>query len=256
MDLGNKTLNGILQAIADENNLVGYNTYRNRKGRILVKITYEEPSECDTKEDSNSEFDSHRISFKRMSDTQSKRNYQRAKKFRDQNETVNSIETPRNSEEIDLSASTPIDLETSTCVEDSCLSESPVTRVTSDHDQSREEPFHDVPESVSSVTPDSVGSSPQEVKSEPKIWKPPPRSKFKSKVYDSEKFDCPWEAAKEPCDNINCSFGPTPDKIDHSVIGIDNIIKKCPHCDLIVCMLCRKYRGRHKKYFIRQPPWD
>ena len=44
MDLGNKTLNGILLAIAAENDLVGYNTYRNRKGRIIVKISYEEPS--------------------------------------------------------------------------------------------------------------------------------------------------------------------------------------------------------------------
>ena len=36
MDLGNKTLNGILKTIADENDLVGYNTYRNKRGRIVV----------------------------------------------------------------------------------------------------------------------------------------------------------------------------------------------------------------------------
>ena len=60
------------------------------------------------------------------------------------------------------------------------------------------------------------------------------KSKYKSKVYYSDRFDSPWDAAKEPCDNVNCSFGPTPDKIDHSVIAIDNIIKKYPHDDLIV----------------------
>ena len=92
------------------------------------------------------------------------------------------------------------------------------------------------------------------LKSDLKIWKPPPTTKFKSKIYDSEKFDCPWKAAKEPCDNKNCSFGPTPDNIDRSSIG--SYIKKCPHCDLIICMLCIKYRGRHKKYFAKPPPWD
>ena len=47
MDLGNRTLNGILEIIAAENDLVGYNTYRNRKGHIVVKISFEEPSESD-----------------------------------------------------------------------------------------------------------------------------------------------------------------------------------------------------------------
>ena len=263
MDLGNKTLNGILEAIAAENDLVGYNTYRNRKGRIIVKISYEEPSESDQIEDSNSEFDSQRISFRKLSKTQSKRNFHRAKKFRDQNSTVpnieNSIEIPRNA---DSSTSTPNVLEVSQCANDPCLPESQATHVISDHDHSCEaEQFHDVPDSISSVTPDvqypseSDGSNSSGQKAD--IWKPPPYTPFKSKVYDSDKFKTPWDAAKEPCDSKNCSFGPTPDKIDQSVVDApDNIIRKCPHCELIVCQLCRKYRGRHRKFFITPPPWD
>ena len=255
MDLGNRTLNGILEIIAAENDLVGYNTYRNRKGHIVVKISFEEPSESDQIEDNNSEFDSKRVSFRKMSKAQSKRNFNRAKKFRDQNSNIeNQIEIARNS---DSSAPTPDVLDVSQCVEDPCLPESPVIHVPLDHNHSCEaEQFHDVLDSMPSVTPDR--SNPCELKEETEIRKPfvYSKSKYKSKVYDSDRFDSPWDAAKEPCDNINCSFGPTPDKIDHSVIGIDNIIKKCPHCDLIVCQLCRKYRGQHKKYFVKPPPWD
>ena len=94
MDLGNKTLNGILKTIADENDLVGYNTYRNKRGRIVVKISYEEPSELDKKVDTNSEFNSNQNSFKKLSKNQSKRNFHRARNFRCQSE--NSIEMPRN----------------------------------------------------------------------------------------------------------------------------------------------------------------
>ena len=58
MDLGNRTLNGIMETIAAENDLIGYNTYRNRKGHIVVKISYVEPTESEMKVDHNSEFDS------------------------------------------------------------------------------------------------------------------------------------------------------------------------------------------------------
>ena len=267
MDLGNKTLNGILQAIADENVLVGYNTYRNRKGRIIVKISYDEPSICDQNEGSSDQFDKHRISVKKLSETQSKRNFHRAKKFRepskDINLTKNSIEMPRNSEKIVCSTPVPNVLETSQCIEDGCLLESPITHVSSDHDQSCEEPFHDVCDSMSDVTPDVFGSASNEINYEPKVLKPPQQSKIISRVYDNGKFNSPQEAAKEPCDKKNCSFGPTPDKVDPSVVWSQDsrfdhefIIKKCPHCELQVCMLCMKYRGRHRKYFIKPPPWD
>ena len=82
MDAGDRTLNGILKSIAAENDLVGYNTYRNRQGRIIVKISYQEPSEkCDQQEKSNDGFDKSRISFKKMSETQLKRQYHRTRNF-------------------------------------------------------------------------------------------------------------------------------------------------------------------------------
>ena len=119
-----------------------------------------------------SEFDSQLVSLKKMPGTQSKRNYHRTKKFRDQNSTEISIEIPRTSEENKLKASTPICLGASKCIDDSCLLESPVIHLNSDHDQSCEEPFHDIPDSVIFVRPDSVGSVLQEVKSKPKVRKP------------------------------------------------------------------------------------
>ena len=61
------------------------------------------------------------------------------------------------------------------------------------------------------------------------------------------------KSAKEPCDDINCFYGPSPESIDASVIGIDNNIKRCPYCEVPVCRVCRKYRGRHKEHF-RNPP--
>ena len=269
MDLGNRTLNGILQTISAENDLVGYNTYRNRKGRIVVKISFEEPSTFDQKEGSQVGFDTNRISFKKMSETQCRRNFNRTKKFRkDQSSATDSIEAPRNSDEIIHSTPVPNVLEASQCISDPCLPESPVTHVTSDPDLSCEEPFHDVCDSLISDTPEKPGSintheisvDPIKIAIEPKIPKAHPR---KSRVYDSDKFDSPQEAADEPCDKKNCSFGPTPDQVDPSVVWSEHdkdkheyIIKKCPHCDLQVCMLCMKYRGRHKKYFVKPPPWD
>ena len=272
MDLGNKTLTGILRTIAAENVLVGYNTYRNRKGRIIVKISYEEPLSSDHKEDSISQdgFDRNRVSFRRMSDTQCKRNYNRARKFdksrKEQNLTSEFIETARNSEEIIHSTPVPVVLDSSQCVPDQCLLESSATHVTTDHSQSRVEPFLDNCDSSISDTPERIGSNTCEIPDsveitiEPKISKSSP---YKSRVYDSERFDSPLEAAKEPCDKKNCSFGPTPDKVDPAAVWSDNdknkhdyIIKKCPHCHLQVCMLCMKCRGRHKKYFVKPPPWD
>ena len=265
MDLGNKTLNGILKTIADENDLVGYNTYRNKRGRIVVKISYEEPSELDKKVDTNSEFNSNQNSFKKLSKNQSKRNFHRARNFRCQDtpesQNENSIEMPRNSEENNLSESTLNVLEVSHCIEDPCLSENPATRKpppNSEHDLSCDEPFHDVSESPNCVTPELIGSnsSSLEPKAEKPPYKPLPLPERKP-IYDKEKYESPWEHAQHPCDNTNCSFGPTPDAIDYSVVGIsDPILRKCPHCDLIVCILCRKYRKIHRKYFIKPPPWD
>ena len=171
MDLGNKTLNGILEVIAAENDLVGYSTYRNRKGHIVVKISYEEPSESDKFEDNNSEYDSERVSFRKMSKAQSRRNFIRAKKFRDQNSSSEKqIEIARSS---DLSTTAPDVLDVSQCVEDPCLPESPVTHVTPDQNHSCEaEQFHDVPDSMPPSTPDLVGSKPCELKEETEIRKP------------------------------------------------------------------------------------
>ena len=269
MDLGNKTLNGILQAIADENNLVGYNTYRNKRGRIVVKISYEEPAESDQNLDNNSEFDSNRVSLKRMSVNQSKRNFHRAKRFRHPtgfNHQNASVEVPRNSEENSFSASTPNVLDVSTCIQDPDprLPESPVSHeINSDLDQSCEEPFHDVPDSPTCVTPDLAGSNSEKqqhdssnhipyflLEKENFVYNP------LCHTYDKKKYKTPWEHADQPCDNQNCSFGPTPDKIDYSVVDTNHVIKKCPHCDLVVCVLCRKYRGIHRQYFINPPPWD
>ena len=272
MDAGDRTLNGILKSIAAENDLVGYNTYRNRQGRIIVKISYQEPSEkCDQQEKSNDGFDKSRISFKKMSETQLKRQYHRTRNFTKKEKDT--IEAPRKSDEINQSTPVPFVLDTSQCVSEDCLpeSESPVTHANSDHDQSCEEPFHDVCDSFISEPPEKIGSishlDPQvansvEIKLEPKISQP---HKKKSRIYDSDKFDSIQDALKvSNCDKKNCSFGPDPDNVDPSVVWTkDNpredqewIIKKCPHCNLQICLLCMKYRGRHKKYFINPPPWN
>ena len=256
MDLGNKTLNGILQAIADENNLVGYNTYRNKRGRIVVKISYEEPAEMDQNLDNNSEFDSNRISLKKMSVKQSKRNFHRARRFRHPtgvNNQDTSLELPRKEEENVFSASTPNSLEVSQCIQDPtpCLPQSPVNHEeNSDQDQSCEEQFHDIPDSPNCVSPDLAISNPVKQRQTSSSFDP------LCDTYDKGKYKTPWEHADQPCDNKNCSFGPTPDKIDYSVVGINHVIKKCPHCDLVVCVLCRKYRGIHSHYFKNPPPGD
>ena len=282
MDAGDKTLNGILNSISAENDLVGYNTYRNRKGRIIVKISYEEPEEsepsessevCDQQEESHDGFDKSRISFRKMSETQCKRQYYRTRNYPPKNQKLakDIIEAPRKSEEIIHSTPVPFVLDTSQCIPEECLPESPVTHAVSDHDQSCEESFHDVCDSlVIPESPEKIGSvshldpqvpDPVEIKMKPKISRP----KFKSRVYDSDKFDSVHDALKEPnCDKKNCSFGPDPDNVDPSVVWTKDdkredqewIIKKCPHCNLQVCMLCMKYKGRHKKYFTDPPPWD
>ena len=148
-----------------------------------------------------------------MSETQCKRNFNRTRKFnkpvKDQSSAKDCTEAPRHSEEIIHSTPVPNVLEASQCIYDPCLPETPITHVSADHDESCEEPFHDVYDSLIVDTPDKPGSNTPEIPDSIRITKEPKMSKshsFKSRVYDNEMFDSPQKAAKEPCDKKNCSL--------------------------------------------------
>ena len=81
MDLRNSTLHRLLESLEENNECLGWNMYRNKRGKIIVKISYDE----ETKLDLNSECDlSHQnVSFRRKTNKEIKRNHQRAQNFRE-----------------------------------------------------------------------------------------------------------------------------------------------------------------------------
>ena len=92
----------------------------------MLKVEFEEYSESD--KDLNSDFNPQNVSYKKLSENQSKRNYHRAKRFREEKD--NSIEHPRNFE---IRHSTPVRdiLDPSDCINDSpahCFDEKSVSR--------------------------------------------------------------------------------------------------------------------------------
>merc|ERR1712004_626917 len=188
-----------------------------------------------------------------------KRNFHRAKRFRE-----NSIEQPRNHSETEHSTSAPNIMESTACFDDPSENSMSHDKILPSAEEMCEEAFPDatnqqqcVKEQPSDLDPcDALpaclyGTFRQNVE-------PIPSSKPKNspKLKKSDRKPRPSDkakSAKEPCDDINCFYGPSPESIDASVIGIDNNIKRCPYCEVPVCRVCRKYRGRHKEHF-RNPP--
>ena len=115
MDLGDDILNGVVAAIASKCRAIGWNTCKLKSGKILLKVWYDGDKEksgitqCD-QDNSNSEFNPNHVSFRKMSEKQCKRNFHRAKRFRE-----NSIEQPRSDSEIEHSTSTPNVIESTAC---------------------------------------------------------------------------------------------------------------------------------------------
>ena len=113
---------GILKTLAENNDVVWWNTFRKNNGRIMLKIEFSDCLDIENNQDSKSKFDPRFISYKKMSQNQNKRNYLRAKQFRDQKD--DSIEQPRtNPTEILHSAPVQIDLDLSPVLAESNVSE-------------------------------------------------------------------------------------------------------------------------------------
>ena len=148
MEFGDKNLSGIVKTLAENNVVVWWNTFRKKNGRIMLKVEFEEYSESD--KDLNSDFNPQNVSYKKLSENQSKRNYHRAKRFREEKD--NSIEHPRNFE---IRHSTPVRdiLDPSDCINDSpahCFDEKSV---------SREHPIAYTPEPLSRDKVQSCGDN-------------------------------------------------------------------------------------------------
>ena len=113
---------GILKTLAENNDVVWWNTFKKNNGRIMLKIEFSDCLDIENNQDSKSKFDPRFTSYKKMSQNQNKRNYLRAKQFRDQNK--DSIEQPRtNQTKILHSAPVQIDLDLSPVVAESSVSE-------------------------------------------------------------------------------------------------------------------------------------
>ena len=267
MDLGDDILNGIVAAIASKSQVKGWNTCRLKNGQILIKIRYDGDKKisgnnlCD-QDPQNSEFNPQQISYKKLSENQCKRQFHRAKRFRE-----SPIEKPRCNFDTEHSAATPIVYETPLGLDQSaCEPECPensVSHVESSKSSSLAEPadeaicvdeFHDAEDQShmqitedrhNEMTETSADSDPNDSKYREMF------RQFNSMVSKQQ----PQFSAEEfyKCSDKNCSYGPSPESIDSSVIGIDNNILRCPKCDVPVCLKCRKYRRRHKNHFTDPP---
>ena len=101
MDFGDRNLSGIVETLAKNNQVVWWNTFKKKNGRIMLKVEFADTFRSD--QDLSSDFNPQQVSYKRLSENQSKRNYHRAKRHREKSDT--SIEHPRNN---GISHSTPV----------------------------------------------------------------------------------------------------------------------------------------------------
>ena len=122
MDLKDKNLMGILKTLAENNDVVWWNTFKKNNGRIMLKVEFSGCLDIENNQDLTNKFDPRFTSYKKMSQNQNKRNYLRAKQFRDQKE--DSIEQPRtNSTEIFHGTPVQIGLDLSPVLAESNVSE-------------------------------------------------------------------------------------------------------------------------------------
>ena len=93
MDLRRGTLYRLLESLDENNEQLGWHMYRNKRGRIIVKIVYDEETNLDLNCET-SEHSHQTVSFRRKSTKEIQRNYQRAQNFRD---NIQPAKRPRNS---------------------------------------------------------------------------------------------------------------------------------------------------------------
>ena len=235
MDLKDVNLNGILQTLAANNKVHWWNTFKKRNGRIMLKIEFDVQTNLDANMDCLSDFNQQSVSFKRLSETQRRRNFNRAQEFRRNQE--DSIELPRNK----IDHSTPVRVpDSSICVSDPCLSEKSTTRDLSELHASYEEPYHDAHDSVISVTHEEPASSPAhpQQQKEATVEKDRRKSDTKPKPKSNNLYQF--------CKRRDCSFGIDPPNafnypIDNS-LNPDLPVTLCVKCaDFRMCANCLQY---------------
>ena len=81
MDLRHSTLYRLLESLDENNDRLGWNMYLNKRGRIIVKICYEENTRFDSSEAFDLQYGF--LSYRRKNNTELNRNHLRAKNFRE-----------------------------------------------------------------------------------------------------------------------------------------------------------------------------
>ena len=124
MDLRHGTLYRLLESLDENNERLGWNMYLNKRGRIIVKICYEEDTKLNSSEISDLPF--RNVSYRRKTNKEIQRNHLRAKNFKEniqptKRPRISSPEFPRQN----LQNSSPIpNIDVTRCEEEnSCVSE-------------------------------------------------------------------------------------------------------------------------------------
>ena len=240
MDLGDVNLNGILQTLAANNKVHWWNTFRKRNGKVMLKIEFDNQIDSGENMDYMSDFNQHSVSFKRRSETQRRRNFNRAQEFR-RNQDV-SIELPRK-----IDHSTPGRIpDISNCVSEPCLSPKPSAHDESELHASYEEPYHDARDGSISATheePVNIPTQSKQFKEDHTTEKDQGKSESKPKsevltdVKPARKFKF-----KPLCKRQDCSFGSDPSNAHRHVDNSWNpelpstICSQCP--DFHMCANC------------------
>lgn len=263
MEFKHRTLYSVLDALLAENNLLGWNVAPQKDGCVLLKIRISNMEDCDENGlnlqiDSTVDMPDH-LSYRKLSEKQTKRNYLRAQKFRenpskrlrsDSPELPRSENTPVSSmdpNQFDLSlanatvyksASLSVCLDLSSASHDaldrdgSALDESEADRVLCASKRSVDE--IQVPESAeSSMIPECVYDN-------------------DDASVCSEFSDSPRSV--EPCEHKGCSYGP-PAESREEFYHDGCTIFYCCECknnpfypDVTLCSDCLISKNRHKKH--------
>ena len=256
MEFGDKNLDGIVKTLAENNHAVWWNTYRKKNGRIVLKVEFAEDIGSD--QDLSSDFNPQHASYKRLSENQSKRNYDRAKKHRDQKDS--SIELARNSEilhstpvpHLDLSKASNIKATSLHCLYENSATHTPIENI---HESlSREETISGsiTPNSPdSSVFNDAVDQSFEQKIIVNKSSDPPTQGSNLDSMDLDHRSDCETESDNEgqcPSQYSKCFYSQNYKPIEIPDDDPEQHLVCCVRCRINFCTTCFRTRKRHKRH--------
>ena len=265
MDNKHRTLYAVLKALLAENDLLGWNVAPQKSGCVMMKIKVSNMEALcvngsDLQVDSTSMPD--HLSYKKISEKQTKRNYLRGQKFKQNPAKKLRLESPElpRSQDLEFSETVPrFDLsipvsEDKAASNSECLDLNSASHDASDHDGSAyEECMADHDPCASELSVDMIQKIQSPESAESLIPSNRDVDECDSMSVCSNFSDNPRSI--EPCVYKGCSYGPPISPGESREDFTDGMIYYCCECknnpflpDVRWCARCLICKNRHKKH--------